>query len=622
MEGVRAAARAFLASAVVLAALGLFRAGPAAAVVLERGKETSPVYLPDRILVKYRKGTTKASQAAALSRAWAREAKRLEHVGISVLELGRSGPVRLDRAAEILAGDPAVEWAEKVPLAFCQLVPPDPDFPSQWPLHNVGQTGGVPDADIDAVEAWDVEDGGSHPVVVAVIDTGIDYTHPDLAGKIWTNPGEDPWSDPLDPSTGNGIDDDGNGFVDDWKGWDFVGANVFLPLPDNDPLDLFGHGTHVAGIVGAASNGAGGVGVNFHARILPIKIGGDSEFLNSLMAIEAVDYLIDLKTRPVHGEPGLRVVNASWAMLVPLQAMKTAIEAAGAAGILFVCAAGNGGFDAVGDNIDKPPLLQGSWPAAFDSKTILSVAATDATDTLASFSNYGPRSVDLGAPGVAYFSTMPTYEVILNTQYGYLLDYDFLSGTSMAAPCAAGAASLLWAKRPELTPCEVKSLLMDSVDPLGSLANKTVTGGRLNLAAAIAASPVDTDGDGEPDVCDGDDDNDGCPDGLDPDPLVWSEDADGDGYGADCDCDDHNSAVSPGTEEVQGNGIDDDCNPSTWDIVWGAAAPAEAAPGRSGSTGSPSLWLNWMVSLALSFGAVAAVRLSRARARRCPRDCR
>lgn len=572
------------------------------------------VYLPDQLVVKYKKGSSKPAEAAALSRASAREVKRLRHLDLSVVRIDRPGE-GLDRALERLSLDPAVEWAERIPLARYQFVPPDPEFGQQWPLQNTGQTGGTTDADIDAVEAWDVEDGSAHSIVVAVIDSGVDFTHPDLAPNVWTNPGEDAWSDPLDPSTGNGIDDDGNGLADDWKGWDYVGGNVLFPQPDNDPRDMFGHGTHVAGIIGAASNGQGGVGVNFNARILPVKIGDDSQALNSLMAIEAIDYLIDLKTRPVHPEPNLRVINASWGQLVPIQAMKTAIEAAGAVGILFVCAAGNGGLDGEGDDLDHPPFLEGNWPAAFDSPTIVSVAATDAYDELAGFSNYGLTTVDLGAPGVHYFSTLPTYEVVLTRDYGYSQNYDFLSGTSMASPCAAGAAALLLAKDPSLTPCEVKSLLLEYVDPVSSLAGKTVSGGRLNLAAGIAGEPVDTDGDDVADVCDEDDDNDGCQDDLDSEPLAWSADGDGDQYGLDCDCDDTNPLVNPGMTEVKGNGLDDDCNPATPDSSWGAAAPAQASP-RGDSSQQVSNWVNYGAAFALSLGTVLSMRIAWGRARR------
>ena len=589
-------------------------ASSALAVELPGTGKQGVVYLPDQLVVKYKKGSSKPAEAAALSRASAREVKRLRHLDLSVVRIDRPGE-GLDRALERLSLDPAVEWAERIPLARYQFVPPDPEFGQQWPLQNTGQTGGTTDADIDAVEAWDVEDGSAHSIVVAVIDSGVDFTHPDLAPNVWTNPGEDAWSDPLDPSTGNGIDDDGNGLADDWKGWDYVGGNVLFPQPDNDPRDMFGHGTHVAGIIGAASNGQGGVGVNFNARILPVKIGDDSQALNSLMAIEAIDYLIDLKTRPVHPEPNLRVINASWGQLVPIQAMKTAIEAAGAVGILFVCAAGNGGLDGEGDDLDHPPFLEGNWPAAFDSPTIVSVAATDAYDELAGFSNYGLTTVDLGAPGVHYFSTLPTYEVVLTRDYGYSQNYDFLSGTSMASPCAAGAAALLLAKDPSLTPCEVKSLLLEFVDPVSSLAGKTVSGGRLNLAAGIAGEPVDTDGDDVADVCDEDDDNDGCQDDLDSEPLVWSADGDGDQYGLDCDCDDTDPAVNPGMTEVKGNGLDDDCNPATPDSSWGAAAPAQASP-RGDSSQQVSNWVNYGAAFALSLGTVLSMRIAWGRARR------
>jgi len=524
------------------------------------GKAAAGVtYVPDTLIVKFKDGTPAGEKADALSSLSVGEVTHLKHVGLSVVKVAGES---LESFLADLGRDPAVEFVNKVPIYRYMLTPPDPDFAEQYALDNNGQTGGVADADIDAVEAWDTEDGSSNTIVVAVIDSGVDFTHPDLDPNIWTNPGEDAWSDPMDPSTGDGIDNDGNGLVDDWKGWDYVGTSVLLPIGDNDPRDAFGHGTHVAGIVAAASNTAGGVGVNFNAKMIPIKIGDDGEGLNTQKAIQAINDLIELKTRPVNGEPNLRVINASWGGPIGLPAMETAIEAAGTAGIMFVAAAGNGGLDGIGDDIDNPGFLAGNWPAAFDSESIVSVAAMDDDDFITEFSNFGPVSVDLGAPGMRYYSTMPTYEVGLTRDYGYDMNYDHLSGTSMASPCVAGAASLLWAADPTLTVCEVKSKLMAYVDANGDLAGITVTGGRLNLNDALLGAPVD---------------------------------ADGDGYSSGCDCDETNPDVNPGQTEIPGNGLDDDCDPSTGD------GPVCGTMVRTGGTGTD---LNLLPVLLLPLGMV------------------
>jgi len=603
---------------VVLLAAGaafLLAGGPALAVELPGKAGGAVTYVPDTLIVKFKDQARAADKAGALSGLPVQEAADLKHVGLTVVKVPAGG---LEGCLAALADDPSVAFVNKVPIYRYMLTPPDPDFAEQWPLDNNGQTGGVLDADIDAVEAWDTEDGSSNTIVVAVIDSGVDFTHPDLAPNIWTNPGEDAWSDPMDPSTGDGIDNDGNGLKDDWKGYDYVGANVLLPLGDNDPRDAFGHGTHVAGIVAAASNALGGAGVNFNARIIPIKIGDDGEGLNTQKAIQAINDLIELKTRPVNGEPNLRVINASWGGAVGLPAMETAIEAAGAAGILFVAAAGNGGLDGIGDDIDHPGLLEGNWPAAFPADSIVAVAALDDDDFIAEFSNFGAVSVDLGAPGMRYYSTMPTYECGLTRDYGYSMNYDHLSGTSMASPCVAGAASLLWAADPALTVCEVKSLLMEYADANGDLAGITVTGGRLNVNNGLLGAPVDSDGDGDPDVCDSDDDDDGCADDLDPARVVASADADADGYGSDCDCDDGLPAVNPGEAENCGNGIDDDCDGKA-DAAdpgcgggYAAVANSQAAvfgPGSLAGSGA----LNGLGLLLLPAAAILLVRRLRRR---------
>ena len=337
--------------------------------------------------------------------------------------------------------------------------PDDPSYRQLYGLDNTGQTGGTPGADIDAARAWDVTTG-SRATVVGVVDTGIDWTHPDLAPNVWTNPGE---------IAGNGIDDDANGFVDDVHGFDFVNR-------DGDPMDDHGHGSHVSGTIGAAgNNGVGVVGVNWDVSLMGLKFLDDTGSGSNAAAIEAINYATMMRSR--YGV-NVRVLNNSWGGGGFDPGLLDAINASGAAGILFVAAAGNAGADA-----DRAP----GYPAAYDAPNVVSVAATDHRDALAGFSNYGAASVDLAAPGVAILSTVPGG------------GYATFSGTSMATPHVAGAAALALSVDPGLGVAGLKSLLLATVDPLPSLAGKTVTGGRLNAdravrAALLAAAPASVTG--------------------------------------------------------------------------------------------------------------------------------
>ncbi|MCK5328357.1 MAG: S8 family serine peptidase, partial [Candidatus Latescibacteria bacterium] len=394
-------------------------------------------YRPGEIIVKFRPQIKRATVARLHVENQALAAKPLRLIQAELVTLPKDLSVR-DAVAAYNAR-PEVAYAEPNYRVHAIAMPDDPSFPLLWGLHNTGQSGGTPDADVDGPETWELETG-DESVRIGVIDTGIDYNHPDLAANMWTNPGEIP---------GNEIDDDGNGYVDDVHGWDFCND-------DNDPMDDHFHGTHCAGTIAATgNNGIGVVGVNWTAKLVALKFLDSQGGGWTTDAIEAVEYATMM---------GIRVTSNSWGGGAYSQAMCDAIEAAGAAGALFVAAAGN-----EGTNNDVAP----HYPSSYNLPNVISVAATDDEDGLAGFSCYGATSVDLGAPGVSIYSTMP------GNTYGYL------NGTSMATPHVSGVVGLCLARSPYSSTSEIKAAILSGTDPVASLAGNTVTGGRLNAVDAL-----------------------------------------------------------------------------------------------------------------------------------------
>ncbi|MBI4041825.1 MAG: S8 family serine peptidase [Deltaproteobacteria bacterium] len=296
---------------------------------------------------------------------------------------------------------------------------------------------------IEAPKAWKSFTWGSRNVMVAIIDSGIDYTHEDLASNMWKNPNE---------IEANGIDDDGNGYIDDQYGWNFLKDSA-------DPMDDNFHGTHVAGIVGAlADNGVGSLGVSPSVSLMACKFTNEKGEGTTNHAIRAITYAV---------RNGAKILNNSWGGYGKSRPLMETIQMAANQGVLFVAAAGNDNADA-----DVKPF----YPASFTQENVISVAATDAWDEKASFSNFGKKSVHLAAPGVSIFSSIPKNR------------YDSFSGTSMAAPFVSGAAALIWAAKPHLTMKQVKDLLLQTVDPIESMQGRTMTGGRLNIYNALSFS--------------------------------------------------------------------------------------------------------------------------------------
>ncbi len=340
-------------------------------------------YVKGEVIVKYKEGVTEERVISLHQRMNAIKKRDIPNLRIQSVKI--PDDMSVEDAIAQYKNDPDVEYAEPNYILRALLTPNDTAYSSLWGLHNIGQnvngTTGTSDADIDAPEAWDITIGSSS-VVVAVIDSGVAINtnistgHPDLLSNRWVNAGETNCAD--------GVDNDGNGRIDDCYGWDFFG------IDDNDPMDYNGHGTHVAGTIGAVgNNGLGVVGVNWMVKIMPLRFLGATGSGSTADAISAVAYAVN---------KGARVINASFGGGPYSQAMYDAINNARSNNVLFVAAAGNDGT-----NNDTTP----AYPASYDLDNIISVAATDQNDALASFSNRGVTSVDLAAPGVNIYSTAP-----------------------------------------------------------------------------------------------------------------------------------------------------------------------------------------------------------------------
>ncbi len=412
-------------------------------VVTPSGYEPSTAIVADHLIVKRNETKDEAAFEEMLDGRGLVVRKRMYTPGHYLVSVaGEAVPVvdLVEHLTDRLAGE-LVEIAAPDGLAFTTAVPNDPRFGELWGMHH---TSAVVDVDIDAPEAWEQATGSSH-IVVGVIDSGIDYNHPDLAANIWTNPGEIP---------GDGIDNDGNGLVDDIHGWDFAND-------DNDPIGQRGHGTHVAGILGAVgNNGIGVAGVNWNVRMAALQFINAQDVGSTPDAIDAIYYATRM---------GMHLTCNSWVVGLhynPL--LERVIKAAGDdAGQLFVAGAGN---RFPGWNVDRPRAAH--YPACFNLDNIISVAAVNSNATLSSFSNWGATSVDLAAPGEAILSTWPESKYVVR------------SGTSMATPHVAGACALFLSLGPPDYPFrfrEVKAKVLATAERIPALQGRCVTGGRLNL---------------------------------------------------------------------------------------------------------------------------------------------
>jgi subtilisin family serine protease len=489
----------------------------------------SPAWVPREVVVQFRqtvggseiRGLHEARSTRLLDRA---RAPGLGRVDVVLVPRGRN----VFKIAARYERSPLVARAEPNFVRRLFAAPDDPSWADQWGLNNTGQPHpvaewdpsvrlnaamGVPDADADVLEAWEQQTAVAEPVI-AVVDSGVDVTHPDLAPSLWVNPGE---------VAGNGIDDDGNGYRDDVHGWDFAENDATL-IETNEDLFGWDHGTHVAGVAAAVTNNAEGVaGVCLACKIMVLKVGApidadprapgnDTVGIDLFAVIEALDYAAAM---------GADIANLSFGIPVLWSGIeRAAIRSAGRAGVLVVAAAGNGNgdndvleFERDFDGDGFADSLSPIYPASYDLSTMVSVAASNHNDEYAystecafiegrpnwpcAFTNFGRRSVDLAAPGADILSTLPD------------ASYGVADGTSMASPFTAAVAGLVKSIHPAYGPSRLKSALLDSVDRPGALdvvhvhpsrnhrGRFTVSDGRLNALAALGAARAPNQGTGD-----------------------------------------------------------------------------------------------------------------------------
>jgi subtilisin family serine protease len=429
-------------------------------------------YKADEILIQFKPGATDLevvsarNSVGALTRKQFKRAERAAAKGQLELASIQSG-LTVEDAVRIIQAHPAVAFAEPNWVVTHQAASTDTYYTNGnlWGMYGDATTP-ANQYGSQAGEAWARGSVGSDSVYVGVIDEGIDYEHIDLGANIWTNP--------FDPA--DGVDNDGNGYVDDVRGWDFFQDNSSIydgARPSDYETDM--HGTHVAGTIGALSNGRGVVGVNWNVTMISAKfLGPDGGTLAD--AIAAINYFVDLKTRH-----GLNIValNNSWGGGGYSQALHDAVIRAAKANILFTAAAGNGNLAGIGQNNDTKPSYPSNYNTTQGTSTesaasydaVIAVAALTSTGALAKYSNYGLTTVDIGAPGSGVWSTSPNNTLTR------------LDGTSMATPHVTGGIALYAASNPTATPQQIRNVIFSTGVTTSSLVNKTTTGRRLNVSS-------------------------------------------------------------------------------------------------------------------------------------------
>ena len=404
-------------------------------------------HVPGQLIVRHSELSSKFIKSSKVNSV--KETKKIGGTHYTVLNIsGLVSDKGLEEVAEELMKKPEVISVEaNVIYRLDEVIPNDPAFGKLYGLKNTGEVQGKRKSDIAATMAWETSTG-SKSIKVGLIDSGIDYNHPDLKNNIWSNPGEIGLDENGKSKTHNGIDDDNNGYVDDWHGWDFIDS-------DNDPMDGHSHGTHCAGIIGAEGNNQEGVvGVNWNVSMVPLKVFSNSGYTTTEALAEAIHYSTMI---------GVDLTSNSWGGGAASPIIRAAIEEAQDAGIIFVAAAGNSSVD----NDQEP-----HYPSSYEYENIISVASTDYDDKLSTFSNYGKVSVDVAAPGTDIYSTIPDG------------GYAYKSGTSMATPYVSGVAALIKSRYPDIHFSQLKQRVLNASTNLANLKDK-VFAGRVNAMNAI-----------------------------------------------------------------------------------------------------------------------------------------